>query len=116
MRLHNLCADFDLDEKRRHVNFSLPLCEKKIGGERYFQFPLFNFPMNIRTAKKDIVAFVEKVVVAVDALHKFGLAHLDIRIDNICFTTESNIEERRAVLIDLDIVIPKEIADSCIQL
>ena len=53
--------------------------------------------------RKDIVGFLKNVVVAVNALHEFGLAHLDIRIDNKCFTRESNIEQQRA---DLDRSIP----------
>ena len=66
-------------------------------GEKYFQFPLLKPPIKRETARSDIVPLVSSVVFALNEVHGHGLAHLDIRLDNICFDTEN-----RAIFIDLD--------------
>lgn len=51
----------------------------------------------MEAAKRCLRSVLEKIQIAIDELHKFGFAHLDIRLENVCFDKELN-----AVLIDLD--------------
>lgn len=44
-----------------------------------------------------LVKYVSGVVLALKELHEFGMAHLDVRMDNVCFDSDNNV-----VLIDLD--------------
>ena len=65
--------------------------------DRYFQFTLLKPPIKQETARSNIASLVSSVVFALNELHEHGLAHLDIRLENVCFDTEN-----RAILIDLD--------------
>ena len=63
----------------------------------YFEFPLLKPPMKQEAAKKFLIPFVSSVLFALNELHGLGLAHLDIRLANVCFDSDN-----RAILIDLD--------------
>lgn len=47
--------------------------------------------------KRCLGDFVSQILLAIESLHKCGLAHLDIRLDNICIS-----EDYKPILIDLD--------------
>ena len=64
---------------------------------KYFEFPLLKPPIKRETAKSDLISFVSSVVFALNELHELGLAHLDVRLENVCFDSDN-----RAILIDLD--------------
>ena len=62
------------------------------------EFPLLKPPIKRETARSDLFTFVSSVVFSLNELHNgLGLAHLDIRLDNVCFDSDN-----RAILIDLD--------------
>ena len=79
--------------------FSKPLELKHYGsvGRQFFKFHLYHSPVTREVARRYIVPFVSEVIECVNALHKCDLAHLDIRIENVCFD-----DQMKAVLIDLD--------------
>ena len=62
----------------------------------YFEFPLLKPPMKQEAAKYFLIPFVSSVVFALNELHGLGLAHLDVRLGNVCFDSDN-----RAILIDL---------------
>ena len=61
----------------------------------YFEFELLDMPLDWEAAKTYVVHFVEAVVTAINELYDAGIAHQDIRLENICF----NVSQQRAVLI-----------------
>ena len=92
-----------LDEQRRRdsdltVYFALPLDKYIVFSKIFYKFKLYSPPITKSVAKDCLRQFVKEVVVAVRAFHEFGFAHLDIRLENICFDRHN----KRAVLIDLD--------------
>lgn len=64
----------------------------------FFKFSRLNLPLAIHEAKVVIIPLLQQVVVAIEELHGAGLAHQDIRLDNICLHPETGV----AMLIDLD--------------
>ena len=65
----------------------------------FFTFPLLDQPLSPDEARRDALTFVGSVYEAVNELHHtFKLAHLDLRLGNICFGTGTRV----AKLIDLD--------------
>ena len=67
----------------------------------FFTFPLLNLPLLPEAARQQAKLFVQSVYEAINELHvTFKLAHLDLRLGNICFGTGT--EYRVAKLIDLD--------------
>ena len=54
-------------------------------------------PMNIGEVVRCLLAYFTSVCDAVDAVHRLGIAHMDIRTENICFDAAF-----RPVLIDVD--------------
>ena len=79
----------------------LPRAIKEVGSKDYFEFNLLGNPLSRSKAKERITKFLASVIEAVEELHTCNLdnpiAHLDIRLDNIC-TDEND----KAVLIDFD--------------
>ena len=65
--------------------------------DEYFKFDMYQAPYSRETARKNIVVFVEEVIECIKELHALKFAHLDIRLENVCFNAA-----RKAVLIDLD--------------
>lgn len=68
------------------------ICEKKF----FFEFKLCKPPLSKREASENLKQFAIKTAAAIEELHGIGFAHLDIRLENICFVNAD------AVLIDLD--------------
>lgn len=63
----------------------------------YIKFPAYTPPLcDIKDAKTYILPLVTEVIAAVTELHEFGLAHLDIRLDNICYRVDGSV-----IMIDL---------------
>ena len=78
---------------------ALPLDQQFIGSMRCFEFKLYDQPLSEEEAQRHKVWFVSEVVKAVNELHdRAKVAHLDIRLENICVDDESN----RLILVDLD--------------
>ena len=63
----------------------------------WFEYDAYSPPLSSSNARQYIVPLVETVVEAIKELHGVGSAHLDIRLENICFDGNS-----RAILIDID--------------
>ena len=61
-------------------------------------------PLSYEQAVQCLGCLVESTAVAIKRLHEHGFAHLDIRLDNICFHHDGG-DVRRAVLIDFDYAI-----------
>ena len=59
----------------------------------YFEFPLLKPPMKQEAAKKYLIPFVSSVAFALNELHGLGLAHLDIRLDNVCFDSGNRCQD-----------------------
>lgn len=85
---------------RKPTRFSIPL-EINIDfptlTELFCSYLLYKSPWPRHIAKKYIVFFIREVVECLTELHSFGIAHLDVRLENICFT-----KANKAILIDLD--------------
>lgn len=75
----------------------LPLDKKK----EYYSFQLYEKPQALSWIRSRLVKYITSLVGAIGELHNVNLAHLDIRVDNICFTPEG-----KAMLIDLDRSMP----------
>ena len=58
--------------------------------DNYIEFPLLKPPIKREKAKTNLSSFVSSVVFALNELREFGLAHLDVRLDNVCFTAEQS--------------------------
>ena len=79
-----------------------PISSKVINFFRFFEYPLYNKQKSYEEIRRDgLVPFLNQVSKAVNELHSLDLCHLDIRIDNICFTADGN-----AILINLDRSVP----------
>ncbi len=75
------------------TRFLIP--EKKVG--KYFEYKLLKPPIPVEQAKSKVMYITSGVILALNELHSFGLAHLDIRLENVCFDHDNTV-----VLIDLD--------------
>ena len=65
-------------------------CYNKVAAipKTFFVFPIRISPMSREEAKKCLPNLVESVVEAIQAMHdKLQMAHLDIRLENVCFTS-----------------------------
>ena len=87
-----------LEYKGRKVSrIALPLHTERFDGSvEYFVFNMYGPPLMKEQIKANKSAFVHEVIAAVQELHDLGLAHLDIRIENIC------VNKDFLVLIDLE--------------
>ena len=66
---------------------------------RCLEFKLYDKPLSEEEAQRHKVWFVSKVVKAANELHdRAKVAHLDIRLENICLDDDNN----RLILVDLD--------------
>ena len=73
-----------------------------VHGLHFFVYPILSCPLTRDEAYKCLGYLLESVADAMDKLHnKFGVAHLDICLENICFKEESD-RNISAMLIDLD--------------
>ncbi len=89
IRLHLSDCSFQYSSK--------PCDMKTIDGMIYFKYKALNIPATKEEARADLCTFVHDLVEAITELHEVGYAHLDIRLENVCFN-----ECGHAVLIDLD--------------
>lgn len=71
-----------------------------IGFTQFVQFRKHIKPFSIGYAWQHLRFFCLAVLIAIKRMHEAGFAHLDIRLENICFKVNSLAG--RAVLIDLD--------------
>ena len=65
-------------------------CYNKVAAipKKFFVFPIRMSPMSREEAKKCLPNLIESVVKAIQAMHdKLQVAHLDIRLENVCFTS-----------------------------
>lgn len=69
--------------------------KRTIFGINFYVFPLITPPLSFTSAQRCLGPLIESTAEAIESLHKLGFAHLDIRLDNICFRSG-------AVLIDFD--------------
>ena len=75
----------------------------------FFQYPLLKPPLKPQQAKENTSRFVKLVCEAIQELHdSFNIAHLDVRLANICLTDTDDLGVK---LIDLD---RSEEASTCI--
>lgn len=85
----------------------LPLEQVQIGGVHYLTYQLLLKPLSRAEARAlfgGVDGFASGVVRALHELHdRSSLAHLDLRLENVCFEPDSH----RAILIDLDRSGPK---------
>ena len=66
----------------------------------FFQYPLLKPPLTPQQAKDNASRFVKLVCEAIQELHdSFNIAHLDVRLANICLTDTDDLDVK---LIDLD--------------
>ena len=68
----------------------------------FLQFPAAIPPLSASEARRCLVALLRSTKEAIDQLHSFNFAHLDIRLPNICFKYDSSRKEAFAVLIDFE--------------
>ncbi len=69
--------------------YSLPTSIVQFGSHEFLVFPKLLDPMSAVEVQKSFPSFVRSVVDAIEALHQeLKLAHVDIRLDNICFSPE----------------------------
>ena len=72
---------------------------------RFLVFPMKLPPLSYEEALQCLGCLVKSTALTIESLHEHGYAHLDIRLDNICFHHDGG-DVRRAVLIDFDYAIP----------
>ncbi len=76
---------------------SKPCDMKTYDGKTYFQYKALNVPATKEEARAVLRTFVHDLVEAITELHEVGYAHLDIRLENVCFNECGHV-----ILIDLD--------------
>ena len=68
--------------------------------KEFFQYDLFGPPLDYQKARDNAIDFVKSVCEAINELHDdFNIAHLDLRLANICISTNTPLSVK---LIDLD--------------
>ena len=72
-----------------------------VAGSIFFEYTLLNRPLQPDEAKKYATEIVTSVCDVLEELHSFGIAHLDVRLPNICVDTHP-CHPPEAKLIDLD--------------
>ena len=75
----------------------LPVAEKKFRNVNFFKFESLLGPLNRREAKDSLKVLLLGIKQALVELHEKDIAHLDLRLPNICFTPHYLVK-----LIDLD--------------
>jgi hypothetical protein len=96
LRLQSLCYG-DRPNFQGYIPCCLPQHISPMNS-KFYGFQRFIQPMPITIIQRDIVEFIDAVVNSLLKLHEEGnIAHLDIRIENICWDNEGNV-----IFIDLD--------------
>ena len=70
---------------------------KSVGRLTLFGTPIYKDPLRKKEASDCLYSLVDKVGEELCNLHSKGVAHLDVRLDNICFTSSNEV-----VMIDFD--------------
>ena len=85
-------------ERASVEQMQLLLLEKTIilDGIHFHVFPVITPPLTNAKAQRCLGPLIESTAKAIDSLHKLGIAHNDIQLENICFRSGN------AVLIDYD--------------
>jgi len=97
---HNM---FSLNQRKsgnlKHITF---YCDVKllVSGVIYFKFPAHFPPLHKHKVEKCLLDFMTRTATALEELHSIGVAHLDVRVPNICFAREEG--KYIVKLIDLD--------------
>ena len=73
---------------------------RDIGYQQFFKFPAQLPPLNKDKVRQCLYDFMTRTATALEELHRFGYAHLDVRIPNICFAKAN--ERRSKYIVDLD--------------
>ena len=102
--LHLLQLAFK-QSKPRHI--TLPCDIVLISNTTYFVFPAQLSPLTKEEVSKCLYDFMTMTATALEELHSFGFAHLDVRIPNVCFAR--NGDNYIVKLIDLDRCITDEV-------
>lgn len=68
--------------------------------QQYFEYDQYFPPLSISEAKLHIVLFMKDVIAAIHELHGVGIAHLDIRLENICVRRDN--DDYHPIFIDID--------------
>ena len=98
-RLFELLAVLSNVVRESASRIVFPLCADMLDTSACFVvLNMYQPPLSKERAQKYIVWFVEEVVAAVKELHALDIAHLDIRLENICIDYNSS----KVMLIDLD--------------
>lgn len=79
---------------------ALPLGLDFRTGKLFFRYERLYRPFTVPEAQQVLVEFVATVVKAIQCIHGHRIAHMDIRLENICFRRQDGIGT--AVLIDFD--------------
>ena len=80
----------------------------------FFSFPVQLPPLTKAEVSMCLIDFMVRTASALEILHGFGYAHLDVRIPNICFSKEKNAKgEYEVKLIDLDRCVTLPPCDLC---
>ncbi len=87
-----------LAQRRYHPLICYPHATFILGRVDLFVFLRCRPPPDISLIRQNRVLYVQSLVTLVNTLHESGLAHLDLRRDNICVSKD----KRSLVLIDLD--------------
>eukprot|EP00118_Oscarella_pearsei_P008614 m.45427 g.45427 ORF g.45427 m.45427 type:complete len:500 (+) comp33594_c0_seq1:43-1542(+) len=105
--VHKLTRRMELlPNKSSLPSYLLPSGDQDVGEHLFFKFPLLLRHMSQEQARECFRSFFESVSKAIQALHDdLKVAHLDIRLENICFRCNDD-SSATAVLIDLDRAAP----------
>ena len=83
---------------------AFPIGVEIFGGLTFFKFQKYSAPVTADKALKNVANIIFGVISALDELHNsFHIAHLDVRLDNICFDKFGN-----PILVDFDRSMPSE--------
>ena len=91
---------FNISNPRHIVLFSQQIW---LPSMLFLSFPAQLPPLSRNEVSTCLVDFMVRTALALQELHEYGFAHLDVRIPNICFSKEKNLDgEYDVKLIDLD--------------
>ena len=82
---------------RYYLQFNLfPFAEERYGRRRFHKFNAIQDPLTRGEAKSCLIRLLDGLRHALEELHSEDIAHLDVRLPNICF------KDQTVILIDLD--------------
>ena len=97
-------SDIESDLREKLIKHSLLSSYMlEVSRTKFFVFEGLH-QLSRQHAKHCLIPFLDSVKTAIDELHQCGMAHLDIRLPNICFKKEGT--NYTAVLIDLEYCKP----------